>query len=131
MSLEKAEGVLRNKVHTGAPKKFIEAVLKQVKTESNIFVNGKITNISNHKLEYYRYICSFLQFRLLKEVYVTIIRNWNSSVSNVFIDAFKLKTEGRERKIFRSEMKDFLTKVMRLDITYIQINHRYLNLRNL
>lgn len=52
-------------------------------------------------------------------VYSTIIGKWNSSVANVFIDAFNLKEKGKDRKIFKTEMFDFVTKVMKIDLEII------------
>ena len=55
---------------------------------------------------------------------MTIIGKWNSSVANVFVEAFKLKLHGKERKIMKREFKEFLIKVMKLDLTSIESNQK-------
>lgn len=110
-----AEVIVSEKLHAGMPPKFLAKTIEQVKGECAVYLNGKITMITNYKLEY---------FRCLREIYMTIIGKWNSSVANVFVEAFKLKLHGKERRIFQKEFKEFLIKVMKLDLSSIEQDGR-------
>ena len=81
----------------------------------DIFLNGKLTYIRNSHMEYYK---------VLRDIYATIIGKWNSSVANVFVDAFNLKLHGKDRMITRKEFREFLLKVMRIDLRHVENEKR-------
>ena len=85
-------------------------IVSQLKSNCSVFLNNKLISVPTEKLEYYI---------IMREIYVKIIGKWNSSVSNVFIDGFKLKTEGRERIISKAEFYTFLTQNMKIDLRSI------------
>lgn len=74
-------------------------------------MNTKLVNISRDEVEYYK---------ILKEIYTTIIVKWNSSVAKVFIEAFNLKKENKGKMIMQKDFKAFLTKVMKIDLSSIE-----------
>ncbi|CAI2366199.1 unnamed protein product [Moneuplotes crassus] len=99
------------RIFPNSPKILRNKVLSSVQHSCKVFLNTKLVTISRDDVKYYK---------ILKEIYTTIIVKWNSSVAKVFIEAFKLKKENKGKMIMKKDFESFLTKVMKIDLNSIE-----------
>lgn len=104
------EKIIRQRLIPQAPPKLITKLIKKIERESQIFLNGRMSYLNNpttnSNLSYYK---------LLKEIYDIIIINYNTSVSNIFIEIF-----GRDGSITQKQLRQFFIKKIMADVSIVE-----------
>ena len=86
-------------------------LLSKLKDDYLVFINGKRTFVRNNYLEYYK---------LLQEIYTTIIFKKNSTVYKIFFEIFNLATVGKKYQISALELKNAIVEDLKICIIPIK-----------